>query len=172
LRSTHTEQAYDHRRNKAGLADLQRAMNRLATATWAWPRTPTRGERADREAELRTRLRRIAVGSPPACLDGRRVLPLHFPSPGAWPCRLPGLASGSVGSRRRLPFLRNRNLNMDAAYSLGIGAPVSSLLAVFACCPNDFFFDTFILPATFPNLGIPEIRAKDGRRMRLMLMGP
>ncbi len=52
---------------------------------------------------------------------------------------------------------------MDVMYSLGIGvALVSSLLAVFGLLPHDFlFFDTFILLATFLNLGkYLEIRAK------------
>ena len=59
--------------------------------------------------------------------------------------------------------LRNKSLNMDVMYSLGIGvALVSSLLATFGFLPHGFlFFDTVVLLATFLNLGkYLEIRAK------------
>ncbi len=59
--------------------------------------------------------------------------------------------------------LKNKSLNMDVMYSLGIGvALVSSLLATFGALPHGFmFFDTVILLAAFLNLGkYLEIRAK------------
>ena len=59
--------------------------------------------------------------------------------------------------------LRNRMLNMDVMYSLGIGvALASSLAATFALLPHDFlFYDTVVLLAAFLNLGkYLEARAK------------
>lgn len=59
--------------------------------------------------------------------------------------------------------LRNRMLNMDVMYSLGIGvALASSLAATFALLPHNFlFYDTVVLLAAFLNLGkYLEARAK------------
>lgn len=59
--------------------------------------------------------------------------------------------------------LRNRNLNMDVMYSMGIGvAFVSSLLSTFGVLSHDFiFYETAVMLASFLNLGrYLETRAK------------
>lgn len=59
--------------------------------------------------------------------------------------------------------LRNRNLNMDVMYSMGIGvAFVSSLLSTFGVLSHDFiFYETAVMLASFLNLGrYLEARAK------------
>jgi len=164
-----TEQAYvifDEK--KAGLADMQRAIESAGYRYLGLAENAAAKEKADRETELRTRLRRIAVGFATGLpLMAAMFLPLHF----AFSLRLamlvfslPGLVwLGFPIFTAAAHALKNRNLNMDVMYSLGIGvALVSSLLAVFGLLPHDFlFFDTFILLATFLNLGkYLEIRAK------------
>jgi len=59
--------------------------------------------------------------------------------------------------------LKNRNLNMDVMYSMGIGvAFVSSLLATFGILTEDFlFYDTALILASFLTIGrYMETRAK------------
>ena len=59
--------------------------------------------------------------------------------------------------------LKNRNLNMDVMYSMGIGvAFVSSLLATFGILTQDFlFYDTALILASFLTIGrYMEARAK------------
>ena len=119
-------------------------------------------------AELRTRRRRIVLGFATGLpLMAIMFLPLHLSF--LWRLALlvfslPGIAFlGFPIFRAAAMSLRNKSLNMDVMYSLGIGvALLSSLLATFGTLPHGFlFFDTVILLATFLNLGkYLEIRAK------------
>jgi Cu+-exporting ATPase len=164
-----TEQAYvTFDEKKAGLADLRRAVESAGYRYLGLAENAAGKEAEDREAELRTRRRRIAVGFATGLpLMAAMFLPLHFSF--LWRLAMlvfsiPGLAwLGFPIFTAAARALKNRNLNMDVMYSLGIGvALVSSLLAVFGLLPHDFlFFDTVILLATFLNLGkYLEIRAK------------
>jgi P-type Cu+ transporter len=164
-----TEQAYvTFDEKKAGLADMQRAIESAGYRYLGLAENAAAKEKEDREAELRTRRRRIAVGFATGLpLMAAMFLPLHFSF--LWRLAMlvfsiPGLVwLGFPIFTAAAHALKNRNLNMDVMYSLGIGvALVSSLLAVFGLLPHDFlFFDTFILLATFLNLGkYLEIRAK------------
>ena len=117
---------------------------------------------------MRTRRRRIAVGFASGVPLMLAMLLMKHP-PFAWRLAmlvfsLPGIVFLGVPIfRAAFMSLRNRSLNMDVMYSLGIGvALVSSLLATFGLLPHGFlFFDTVILLAAFLNLGkYLEIRAK------------
>jgi Cu+-exporting ATPase len=164
-----TEQAYvTYDESRTGLEAMQRAIE-SAGYRYLGPAENAAGkETADRTAELRTRLRRIAVGFATGLpLMAVMFLPFHFSF--LWRAAMlafavPGLVwLGFPIFAAAARALKNRNLNMDVMYALGIGvALVSSLLAVFGLLPHDFLFlDTVILLATFLNLGkYLEIRAK------------
>ena len=95
------------------------------------------------------------------------MLPVHFPF---LPEVLTAAVAIAVAVFLGLPIfgaagraLRNRNLNMDVMYALGIGVAFgSSLLATVRILPHGFlFYDTVILLATFLTLGkYLETRAK------------
>ncbi len=164
-----TEQAYvTYDESRTGLEAMQRAIE-SAGYRYLGPAENAAGkETADRAAELRTRLRRIAVGFATGLpLMAVMFLPLHFSF--LWRSAMlafavPGLVwLGFPIFAAAAQALKNRNLNMDVMYGLGIGvALVSSLLAVLGLLPHEFLFlDTVILLATFLNLGkYLEIRAK------------
>lgn len=164
-----TEQAYvTYDEKTTGLADMQRAIE-SAGYRYLGPAENAAGkEKSDLAAELRTRRLRIAIGFASGLPLMAAMLLMKHPSfawrGGLLAFSLPGLAwLGFPIFRAAFHALANRNLSMDVMYSLGIGvALVSSLLAVFGVLPHDFlFFDTFILLATFLNLGkYLEIRAK------------
>jgi P-type Cu+ transporter len=164
-----TEQAYvSYDDKKTNLEAMQKA---IESAGYQYlGRAEDSGEREKQALarELRTRLWRIAVGfasGVPLMLAMLlmkhlafiwRLAMLVFSLPGVVFLGLPIFSAA-------LMSLRNRSLNMDVMYSLGIGvALASSLLATFGILPHGFlFFDSVILLATFLNLGkYLEIRAK------------
>ncbi len=83
-----TEQAYvTFDEKKAGLADMQRAIESAGYRYLGLAENAAGKEKEDREAELRTRRRRIAVGFATGLpLMAAMFLPLHFSFYGAWPC--------------------------------------------------------------------------------------
>jgi Cu+-exporting ATPase len=164
-----SEQAYvTYDQSRTGLEAMQKAIESAGYRYLGPAGNAGEKEKADRAAELRTRLRRIAVGFATGLpLMAVMFLPLHFSF--LWRAAMlvfaiPGLAwLGFPIFAAAARALRNRNLNMDVMYALGIGvALISSLLSVFGLLPHDFLFlDTVILLATFLNLGkYLEIRAK------------
>ncbi len=126
-------------------------------------------ERAVREKDLREKRNRFLVGFivglPLMFFD---LIPLHPPFPMAYLMMVLAAPAFVYVSRpiftaaRRA--LRNRNLNMDVMYAMGIGtAFISSLLGTFEIVlSRDFlFYDTAVLLAAFLTLGrYLEARAK------------
>ncbi len=164
-----SEQAYvEYDEKKAGLADMKKAIEAAGYRFLGLAADAGDGEAQALAEELRTRLRRIAVGFASGVPLMLAMLLLKHP-PFAWRLAmlvfsLPGIVFLGVPIFRAAGVsLKNRILNMDVMYSLGIGvALVSSLLATFGLLPHGFlFFDTVILLAAFLNLGkYLEIRAK------------
>ena len=121
-----------------------------------------------RAEELRTRRRRILLGFATGLPLMAAMLLLKHPSLALrlamFFFSLPAIVFlGFPIFRLAALSLRNRLLNMDVMYSLGIGvALASSLAATFALLPHDFlFYDTVVLLAAFLNLGkYLEARAK------------
>jgi Cu+-exporting ATPase len=164
-----TEQAYvAYDGKKTSLEEMGKAIE-AAGYTYLGPaETSAAREKEMLARELRTRRWRIAVGFATGLpLMAAMFLPLHF----SFLWRLAMLVFSSPGLvflgfpifRAAGMALKNKSLNMDVMYSLGIGvALASSLLATFGALPHGFlFFDTVILLAAFLNLGkYLEIRAK------------
>ena len=164
-----TEQAYvAYDDKKTSLEEMGKAIEAAGYRYLGPAATSGEKEREMLARELRTRLWRIALGFATGLpLMAVMFLPLHFSF--LWRLAmlvfsLPGIAFlGFPIFRAAGMALRNKSLNMDVMYSLGIGvALVSSLLATFGTLPHGFlFFDTVILLAAFLNLGkYLEIRAK------------
>jgi Cu+-exporting ATPase len=164
-----TEQAYlAYDGRQAGLEEMKKAIE-AAGYQYLGPAEDADGkEEQAREAELRGRRRRIAVGFATGLPLMALMLLLRHPGP-AWRLgmlllSLPGIVFLCLPIFRAASIsLRNRSLNMDVMYSLGIGvALVSSLLAVAGLLPHGFLFlDTVVLLAAFLNLGkFLESRAK------------
>ncbi len=125
-------------------------------------------EQKSLKLERKGKLRRIAVGFAVGMpLMILMLLPVH--SVFLLEILVPAI-SVPVAAYLGLPIfgaalraLRNRNLNMDVMYAMGIGVALgSSLLATFRLLPHGFlFYDTVILLATFLTLGkYLEMRAK------------
>jgi Cu+-exporting ATPase len=164
-----TEQAYvAYDEKKAGLEDMKKAIEAAGYQYLGPAADSGEKEKQALARELRTRLWRIAVGFASGVPLMLAMLRMSHP---AFIWRLAMLVFSLPGVvflafpifRAAFMSLRNRSLNMDVMYSLGIGvALVSSLLATFGALPHGFlFFDTVILLATFLNLGkYLEIRAK------------
>jgi len=164
-----TEQAYvAYDEAKAGLEDMKKAVEAAGYQYLGLAADSGEKEKQALARDLRTRLWRIAVGfasgvplmlamllmKHPAFIW--RLAMLAFSLPGVLFLGLPILRAAFMS-------LRNKSLNMDVMYSLGIGVALgSSLLATFGLLPHDFlFYDTVILLAAFLNLGkYLEIRAK------------
>jgi Cu+-exporting ATPase len=164
-----SEQAYvDYDQAKTGLEPMQKAIAALGYRYLGVDEDAGEKENKFLEKELRTRRQRIALGFASGLpLMAVMFLPIHFTL--LWRLAmlvfsLPGIYFLAFPIFRAAGMaLRNKNLNMDVMYSLGIGvALVSSLLAAFIDRFHAFmFFDTVILLATFLNLGkYLEIRAK------------
>ncbi len=155
------EQAYiSYDEGQAGLKELKQAIEG-AGYQYLGPAESTDGrEKQAHDDELRTRRRRIAVGFATGLPLMAAMLLMKHPD---FPWRLAMLAFSLPGIvflgfpifNAASRALRNRSLNMDVMYGLGIGvALVSSLMAVFGFLPHGFlFFDTVVLLATFLNLG-------------------
>lgn len=120
-----------------------------------------------RSRDLRERLRKIIVGSGASAV----LMALMYLAPMTHTMSIlmmcvatPAFVYVSSGIFRAAHrALRNRNLNMDVMYSMGIGvAFVSSLLSTFGVLSHDFiFYETAVMLATFLNLGrYLETRAK------------
>jgi Cu+-exporting ATPase len=164
-----TEQAYvAYDEKKAGLADMKKAIEAAGYKYLGLAADSGEKEKQALAKDLRTRLRRIVIGFAIGVPLMLAMLLMKHP---AFIWRLAMLAFslpamvflGFPIFRAAFMSLRNKSLNMDVMYSLGLGvALVSSLLAVFGVLPHGFlFFDTFVLLATFLNLGkYLEIRAK------------
>ena len=158
--------SYDH--TKTGLEPMKTAIEALGYRYLGVDDDAVEKEKKLLDRELRTRRRRIAVGFATGLpLMAVMFLPLHFSflwRLGMLVFSLPGIVFlGLPIFRAAARALKNKNLNMDVIYSLGIGvALLASLLATFAVLPHGFiFWDTVILLATFLNLGkYLEIRAK------------
>jgi Cu+-exporting ATPase len=125
-------------------------------------------EARERAAELRLRLRRVIVGFATGLPLMAAMLLMRHPA-AAWrlamlALSLPGIVLlGFPIFAAAGRSLRNRSLNMDVMYALGIGvALASSLAATAALLPHGFlFYDTVVLLAAFLNLGkYLEARAK------------
>jgi Cu+-exporting ATPase len=164
-----TEQAYvAYDDKKAGLADMKKAIEAAGYQYLGLAAESGEKEKQALAKDLRTRLRRIALGFASGVPLMLAMLLLKHPA-FAW--RLAMLAFSLPGVvflgfpifRAAFVSLKNKSLNMDVMYSLGIGvALLSSLLATFGLLPHGFlFYDTVILLATFLNLGkYLETRAK------------
>ena len=164
-----TEQAYvTYDDKKTGLEEMGKAIEAAGYKYLGPAQDAGEKEKQALDMELRTRRLRIALGFATGLpLMAVMFLPLHFSF--LWRLAmlvfsLPGLVFlGFPIFRAAGRALKNKSLNMDVMYSLGIGvALVSSLLATFGGLPHEFlFFDTVILLAAFLNLGkYLEIRAK------------
>ncbi|MCU0275885.1 MAG: cation-translocating P-type ATPase, partial [Acidobacteria bacterium] len=164
-----SEQAFvTYDETQAGLAEIGKAIE-AAGYRYLGPGDDAGEREADALArELRTRRSRLAVGFATGIPLMAAMLGMAHPS---LPWRL-GLLAFSLPGIVALGFpifaaagrsLRNRILNMDVMYSLGIGmALISSLLAVAGVLGHEFLFlDTVVLLAAFLNLGkYLEMRAK------------
>ncbi|MCX6558314.1 MAG: heavy metal translocating P-type ATPase [Candidatus Aminicenantes bacterium] len=164
-----SEQAYvEYDGAKTGLDPMRQAIEALGYRYLGVEDDAGEKEKKLLEKEMRTRRRRIAAGFVTGLpLMAVMFLPVHFTFcwrlamlifslPGIVFLAFPIFRAGGMA-------LRNRNLNMDVMYSMGIGvALVSSLLATFIGRFHAFmFYDTVILLATFLNLGkYLEVRAK------------
>lgn len=120
-----------------------------------------------RSRDLRERLRKIIVGFGASAL----LMALMYLAPMTHTMSIlmmcvatPAFVYVSSGIFRAAHrALRNRNLNMDVMYSMGIGvAFVSSVLSTFGVLSHDFiFYETAVMLASFLNLGrYLETRAK------------
>jgi Cu+-exporting ATPase len=158
--------AYDEK--KTGLDDMKEAIEAAGYKYLGLAADSGEKGKLELARDLSTRLWRIAVGFASGIPLLLAMLLMKQP---AFPWRLGMLVFSLPGViflglpifRAAFMSLRNRSLNMDVMYSLGIGvALVSSLLATFGLLPHGFlFYDTVILLATFLNLGkFLEIRAK------------
>jgi Cu+-exporting ATPase len=164
-----TEQAYvGYDEKKTGLADMKKAIEAAGYQYLGLAAESGEMEKQALARDLRTRLRRIAVGFASGVPLMLAMLLLPHPA-FAWRLAmlvfsLPGIVFlGFPIFRAAFVSLKNKSLNMDVMYSLGIGvALLSSLLATFALLPHGFlFYDTVILLAAFLNLGkYLETRAK------------
>ena len=133
-----TEQAYvSYDEKKISLEEMGKAIEAAGYKYLGPAESSGAKEKQALEAELRTRRRRIAVGfSTGLPLMAAMFLPLHFSfcwRLGMLVFSLPGIVFlGFPIFRAAGMSLRNKSLNMDVMYSLGIGvALVSSLLATF-----------------------------------------
>lgn len=155
-------------REKTGLEKIKEVIDSLGYRYLGVEEDAGENEKKLLNREMRIRRRRIAVGFATGLpLMAIMFLPIHFSFlwrlgmlifslPGIYFLALPIFRAGGRA-------LRNKNLNMDVMYSMGIGvALVSSLLATFIDRFHAFmFFDTVILLAAFLNLGkYLENRAK------------
>lgn len=160
--------AISHDEKQAGLAELQKAIEAAGYQYLGPAQDAGEKEALLRAEELRTRRRRILLGFATGLPLMAVMLLLKHPAPALrWAMlvfSLPGIVFlGWPIFRLAVLSLRNRLLNMDVMYSLGIGvALASSLAATFALLPHDFlFYDTVVLLAAFLNLGkYLEARAK------------
>ena len=158
--------SYD--RGLTGLEPMKKAIESLGYRYLGVGADILEKEKKFLDEEMRARRRRIAIGFVTGLpLMAVMFLPIHFSFlwrlamlvfslPGIFALAFPIFGAG-------LMALRNKNLNMDVMYSLGIGvALASSVLATFIERLHAFmFFDTVILLAAFLNLGkYLEIRAK------------
>ncbi|MBN2345312.1 MAG: copper-translocating P-type ATPase [Candidatus Aminicenantes bacterium] len=163
------EQAFiSYDRERTGLEEMRKAVE---AAGYQYHGTADEAEERGKEArarELRTRKWRIAVGFATG-LPLMAAMLLLKPPGLAWGLgllafALPGIVFlGFPILRAAFRSLKNRSLNMDVMYALGIGVALgSSLLAVLRLLPHDFLFlDTVVLLAAFLNLGkYLEARAK------------
>jgi len=164
-----TEQAYvAYDAKKAGLEDMKKAIEAAGYQYLGPAADSGEKEKQALAKDLRTRLRRIAVGFASGVPLMLAMLLMTHPA-FAWRLAmlvfsLPGIVFLGVPIfRAAFMSLKNKSLNMEVMYSLGIGvALASSLLATFGLLPHGFlFFDTVILLAAFLNLGkYLEVRAK------------
>jgi Cu+-exporting ATPase len=164
-----SEQAYvSYDGKQAGLEEMEKAIEAAGYKYLGPAEDAGEREKQALEAELRTRRRRITVGFATGLPLLAAMLLVKQPALlwrlGMLIVSLPGIVFLGVPIfRAAFMALRNRSLNMDVMYSLGIGvALVSSLLAVAAILPRGFLFlDTVVLLAAFLNLGrFLENRAK------------
>ena len=158
----------DYDGGKAGLEEIKKAIEGAGYQYLGPAGEAGEREKQARIAELRTRRQRIVIGFATGLPLMAAMLLMKHPSL-AWRLAmlvlsLPGIVFlGFPIFRAARQSLRNRSLNMDVMYSLGIGvALVSSLAAAFGFLPHGFlFFDTVVLLAAFLNLGkYLEARAK------------
>ena len=164
-----SEQAFvTYDEKQSGLEEMKKAVEAAGYQFLGLAGDAGEREQQARAQDLRLRLWRIAGGFATGLPLMAAMRLLKHP---ALPWRLamlllslPGIVFlGIPIFRAALQALRNRSLNMDVMYSLGIGvALASSLLAVPGVLGHEFLFlDTVVLLAAFLNLGkYLEARAK------------
>lgn len=166
LASEQATVAYDA--GQAGPEEMRKAVEKAGYRYLGPAEAAGEEEARERAAELRLRLRRVVIGFATGLPLMAAMLLMRHPSL-AWrlamlALSLPGIVFlGFPLFAAAGRSLRNRSLNMDVMYALGIGvAMLSSLAATFALLPHGFlFFDTVVLLAAFLNLGkYLEARAK------------
>ncbi len=154
--------------DRAGPAEMRIAVEKAGYRYLGTAEAAGEEEARERAAELRLRLRRVVVGFATGLPLMAAMLLMRHPAP-AWrlamlALSLPGIAFlGLPIFAAAARSLRNRSLNMDVMYALGIGvALAASLAATFSLLPHGFlFYDTVVLLAAFLNLGkYLEARAK------------
>lgn len=158
--------SYDAKRTGPG--EMKKAVEKAGYRYLGTAEAAGEEEARERAAELRLRLRRVVVGFATGLPLMAAMLLMRHPSL-AWRLAMLALALPGIAFLGFPIFaaagrsLRNRSLNMDVMYALGIGvALASSLAATFALLPHGFlFYDTVVLLAAFLNLGkYLEARAK------------